>query len=270
MIEPYYQEPGIQIYHGDCQELLPEMPSFDLVITSPPYNLGNSPWPHLGHWKPGDSPGGKSKWRNGSDASNGIQYQSHQDTMPWAQYVQWQQDILLAIWDQLPDYGAIFYNHKCRVIGGRLWTPLELIPSRMIPRQIITWARPGGMNFNPTAFVPTQEWILWLAKPDCRLKSKAVSGLGDVWWMAPDSNPHPAPFPLALPSRILEATKSRVVLDLFMGSGTTLVAAKNIGRSAVGIDNDESCCELAANRLRQTVLHFDPEPLTQEALTFDD
>lgn len=253
-VKPYYEQSGVTIYHGDCRDVLPTLPAFGLVVTSPPYNLGGEPWPRLGNWKPGDSAGGRSKWKNGSDAGAGIQYGAHDDAMPWDDYVSSQQTALSLLWDRLTDDGAIFYNHKPRVIGAKLWTPLELVPADVTIRQIVIWARPGGLNYNPTAFVPTHEWILLLAKPAFRLKSKGVSGLGDVWEMAPDRNEHPAPFPLALPMRALDATQPGPVLDPFMGSGTTLVAAKTVGRRSVGIEIDERYCEIAAKRLQQEAL----------------
>lgn len=257
-IKPYYCEDGITIYCGDCLEVLNGIPEIEAVITSRPYNLGGEPWPHLGNWKPGDAAGGRSKWRNGSDAGNGIQYDDHEDAMPWSDYVLWQRLILLSLWKRLSNDGAIFYNHKPRVIGAKLWTPMELLPANVILRQIVIWARPGGMNFNPTAFVPTHEWIMLLAKPEFRLKSKGVSGLGDVWSMSPDSNPHPAPFPLALPAKAINAMGVGSVLDPFMGSGTTLRAAKDAGIDAIGIEKSERYCEIAARRLSQGVLDFSP------------
>ncbi len=256
MIEPYYQSGGITIYHAHNLDVLrtPAVRGIDCVITSPPYNLGSEPWPHLGNWKQGDSAGGRSKWRNGSDASSGIQYGEHTDAMPWEEYCRWQRDVLHWCWEHLPDDGAIFYNHKPRVIGARLWMPLELLPIDVIHRQTIIWSRPGGMNFNPTAFVPTHEWIMVLAKEGFRLKSRGVSGLGDVWRMSPDKNLHPAPFPLELPGKVIEAVGPTCVLDPHMGSGTTLRAAKDAGIQAIGIDTDESYCEMAAERMRQEVL----------------
>jgi modification methylase len=237
------------VFLGDCEELLPSLPVCDLIVTSPPYNLGSSPWPRLGHWKPGDSAGGKSKWKNGSDGGGGVQYGDHEDNMPWDDYVAWQHRVVRLMWDRINDCGAIFYNHKPRVIGATLWLPLELVPAGVTLRQIVVWARPGGMNFNPTAFVPTHEWIMVLAKPEFRLKSKGVSGLGDVWRMAPDSNPHPAPFPVALPERAIEATGPRVVLDPFMGSGSTGVAAVNAGVQFVGVEKDPRYFDMACERI---------------------
>lgn len=237
------------LYLGDCIDVIPHV-AFDIVVTSPPYNLGGAPWAHLEHWKPGDGgSGSKSKWRNGSDACGGVHYGRHADTMPWEEYVEWQRAIVSALWLNLPDNGAIFYNHKPRVIGGKLWLPLELLPTETVLRQIIVWARPGGMNFNPTAFVPTHEWIMLLAKKAFRLKSKGVSGLGDVWQMRPERNEHPAPFPLALPSKVMDATNPCVIFDPFMGSGTTAVAALRAGRKFIGVEIDARYFDMACARI---------------------
>jgi site-specific DNA-methyltransferase (adenine-specific) len=259
-VKPYYDQDGIQIFHGDCQEVLPSLPaaSFDLGFTSPPYNLGGEPWPHLGNWKPGDASGSgsKSKWRNGSDACNGIGYGTHHDAMPHAEYVAWQRAVLLECWRVIGDKGAIFYNHKPRVIGARLWLPLELNPDLPL-RQIVVWARSGGMNYNPTAYVPTHEWLMIFAKPDFRLRDKGASGVGDVWRVHQEANSlHPAPFPPGLPARAIETTGAATIIDPFMGSGTTLRAAKDLGRKAVGIEISEAYCEVAAKRLSQGVLSF--------------
>lgn len=79
----FYEDELVTLYRGRWEDVLPTLGHFDLIFTSPPYNLGGSPWPHLGHWKPGDGAGGKSKWRNGSDGSGGVTYTEHEDTMPW-------------------------------------------------------------------------------------------------------------------------------------------------------------------------------------------
>lgn len=126
---PDYQRDGITLYLGDCGELLPQMEpgAIGAVITSPPYNLGGRPWPHLGNWKPGQGSGGNAKWRNGCEAGAGVQYGLHKDNMNWEEYVAWQHSIIGCLWELLPGDGAIFYNHKPRVIGAKLWTPMELI-----------------------------------------------------------------------------------------------------------------------------------------------
>jgi site-specific DNA-methyltransferase (adenine-specific) len=255
-VKPFYEHAGISIYNGDCRDVIPALPPADLIFTSPPYNLGGAPWPHLGHWKPGDSPGGKSKWRNGSDGSGGVTYASHADTMPHAEYVEWQRSVLRLCWDGLSTSGAIFYNHKPRVIGGKLWLPLELNPDLPL-RQIVIWKRAGGMNFNPTAYVPTHEWIMIFARESWRLRDKSASGAGDVWSVAQRADKeHPAPFPVDLPRHAIETTKPGLILDPFAGTGTTLQAAKQLGRDAIGIEIEERYCEIAARRLEQEVLQL--------------
>lgn len=98
-------------------------------------------------------------------------------------------------------------------------------------------------------------WIVVFAKPAFRLRSKGASGVGDVWTVPQEANPdHPAPFPEALPLRALETTATTHVLDPFMGSGTTLAAAKRMGRKATGIEINERYCEIAVKRLAQEAL----------------
>lgn len=252
--KPYYVKDGVTLYCGDCLEILPQLAGIGLIFTSPPYNLGGAPWPHLGHWKPGDSPGGKSKWRNGSDGSGGVTYKSHQDTMPHDVYVKWQRSALTACWNALSDNGAIFYNHKPRVIGGRCWLPLELNPDLPL-RQIVTWTRAGGMNFNPTAYVPTCEWIMIFARTAWRLRDKSASGIGNVWYVPQKRNPdHPAPFPDDLPAKAIATTRPGIVCDPFCGQGSTLRAAMKAGREVIGIEIDEHYCELSAKSLEQNAL----------------
>lgn len=253
MTDPYYSDELVTLYLGDCLDVVPTLGLFDLVFTSPPYNLGTGPWAHLGNWKPTDGRG-TSKWDNGSKGGGGIVYDEHDDTMPWDEYVAWQQHVLTVLWAHLTEDGAIFYNHKPRLVGGHLWTPMELLPTCVSLRQIVVWARAGGLNYNPTAYVPTHEWVMILAREAWRLKSKAASGLGDVWRVPQEPSPHPAPFPVALPAGAIETTGPGSVLDPFAGSGSTLVAAKRAGVPAVGIEKSERYCEMAVDRLAQGVL----------------
>lgn len=250
---------GIVLIHADCRDVLPllEAGSVQLAVTSPPYNLGATPWPMLGHWRPGHkSSGGEGKWKRGTaNSARGVCYGTHADSMPWPEYTAWQQAVIRDMWSTLASNGAIFYNHKPRVVGERLWTPLELIPEGIPLRQIVVWDRGGGINYTVTSLVPMCEWVLVLAKPEWRLRDTAASGLGDVWRMRPaGDNPHPAAFPKALPVRAIEATDACTILDPFVGSGSTLRAAKDLGRRAIGIEIEEKYCEIAARRLEQGVL----------------
>ena len=118
-------------------------------------------------------------------------------------------------------------------------------------RQIIVWKRNGGINFNPGYFLPTYEVVYLIAKPEFRLAEKA-NALGDVWEIPQERhNAHPAPFPVELAQRCIDSTPStsRVVLDPFIGSGTTAIAASTAGRDWIGIDISEDYCKLARERI---------------------
>lgn len=268
-MQPYYEHNGITIYHADCLPLLADLPagSVDLVFTSPPYNLGNTSGggvpgkTRMGHYASTAGPhargmGGsaRGKWGGGALANG---YGTHDDNMPHAEYVAWQADVLRACWRVLAPAGAIFYNHKVRILDGQAIFPLDYVPADLRPyvRQEIIWARAGGINFSPAFYLPTHERILVIARPDWRLKSKGASGAGDVWYVPQEADPsHPAPFPLALPLRAIETTGAQTILDPFMGRGTTIRAAKDLGRTAIGIDISAQYCRLAVCRLQQEVL----------------
>lgn len=246
------------LYLGDCEKIIPQVGMVDLVFTSPPYNLGNTsgggfPYKKVGHY-PVDTKmkgrGGQGKWSSASKAGGlGNGYASYDDSMPHELYVAWQKRLVMLCWSALSDTGAIYYNHKPRVLNGIVVTPLEYLPPLPV-RQIVMWARAGGINFSPSFYCPTHEWIVVLAKENFRLRDKSASGAGDVWYVPQEANAnHPAPFPLKLPLTALETTKAGMVFDPFMGSGTTGVAAVKLGRPFVGIELDEGYFNIACDRI---------------------
>lgn len=243
---------GVELWQGDCLEVMRSMPGgvFDLVITSPPYNLGTTAGGGFADVR--KYPGMKmGKW-SGASKNGGIAYgyDTHHDSLPHEEYVAWQKDCLLEMWRLIGDSGAIFYNHKPRHFGGRLVTPFEYNPGLPV-RQVVIWARAGGINFAPTHYVPTHEWIVVFAKDGFRLKNKGASGVGDVWNIPQQSDPeHPAPFPLAIPRRIIETTGARSVLDPFAGSGTTLRAAMLERCEATGIELSPRYCDIIRRRVQ--------------------
>lgn len=241
--------------------VLPLLPPADLIFTSPPYNLGNTTgggFPdRFGHYRKSSGlagRGGAGKW-GGGDLANG--YGAHDDAMEHADYVAWQGEVLAACWSRLTDRGAIYYNHKPRVLDGGLVSPLDYVPAelRQFVRQEVIWRRSGGINFSPAFYLPMHERIVIIARRAWRLTSKGASGVGDVWEICQErDNSHPAPFPIELPARAIETTAPTLVIDPFMGSGTALRAAKDAGRRAIGIEIEERYCEVAATRMEQSVL----------------
>jgi site-specific DNA-methyltransferase (adenine-specific) len=247
-VKPYYDEGGITIYHGDCREVLPRLGLVDLVVTSPPYNMGLVPGGNgRGMYRPGAS-NKAGRFRDG--------YGIHSDALPQAQYDVWQRAVLNECWSLLDDTGAIFYNHRPRIEHGRVRLPLGLDFGGLPLRQIITWDRGTGIDVNLCQFCSAYEWLFVLAKPAFRLVDHAASGMSDMWRLGMEHREtgHPAPFPVSLPKRALKATGAEFVLDPFMGSGTTLRAAKDLGRRAIGIEIEERFCEIAVQRLAQEVL----------------
>lgn len=247
-MKPYYADGDVTLYHGDCNAVMSELPkkSVDLVFTSPPYNLGVTTG--------GGFPKSGGKWASAALADG---YAEHDDAMPFDEYVDWQRSVLWHCWSLIKPTGAIYYQHKPRVQGGVLQTPFALIPEELPVRQVIIWDRGSGMNFAPTHYVPAHEWIVVIAGPDFRLKSKGASGLTDVWRANPvTGSKHPAPFPLSLPAKAIESTGAQVVLDPFCGSGTTLRAAADAGVKGIGIELTAAYCDMAVARMAQGALDF--------------
>ncbi|MDE2635587.1 MAG: site-specific DNA-methyltransferase [Chloroflexota bacterium] len=212
--------------------------SVDVIVTSPPYNIKNSTGNGLKN-------GSGGKWPQAALIEG---YASHDDAMPHDAYVAWQRSCLSAMMRVLTESGAIFYNHKWRVQGGLLQDRADIVEGFPV-RQIIIWQRKGGINFNPGYFLPTYEVIYLIAKPGFRLAPKA-NALGDVWQIPQESNnPHPAPFPVELAQRCVNSTLGKVVLDPFIGSGTTAIAAEIAHRDWIGIDISQEYCELARQRI---------------------
>jgi modification methylase len=239
---------------GDAVTEMKKLPDgcLDLIVTSPPYNLKNS----TGN---GMKDGRGGKWANAS-LMNG--YSHHNDCMDHEDYVAWQRECLSEMFRLIKDDGAIFYNHKWRVQGGLLQDRQDIVKDFPV-RQVIIWRRKGGINFNKGYFLPTYEVIYLIAKPKFVL-AKGASAHGDVWEFQQEmKNAHPAPFPVALIERIIGSTNAQLVLDPFMGSGTTAVAAKHLGRDFVGIELSPEYVELAKSRTAQegSMLHHDTRNL---------
>lgn len=237
MLEEYINK----IINADCMDVLQKIPdnSIDLVVTSPPYNLKNS----TGN---GMKDGRGGKWSNAALIKG---YDNYDDCMPNDKYAEWQHKVLLELVRVIKDDGAIFYNHKWRVQAGLMQDRRDIVYDVPL-RQIIIWKRKGGINFNPGYFLPTYEVIYLIAKKNFKLTPRS-NHYGDVWEiMQEQRNDHPAPFPVELIDRIISSTDAKLILDPFMGSGTTAVVAAGLGRNFIGIEKSDKYCEAAKIRLK--------------------
>lgn len=254
---------GITLYCGDCREILPTLSdgSVDIAFTSPPYNLGEG-MEDKGGLRVGHA---GSKWRDGKLRAG---YGAHDDALPYPEYVAWQREILSQLWRVVS--GAVYYNHKARIVRRELRHPLTIV--NLPVRQVITWDRGAGFNCMNGAYMPVSELIVLCAKPAWSLRDKSASAIGDVWRIpAVADAEHPASFPLELPRRALETSGAQSVIDPFMGSGTTGVAAVKLGRKFIGIEIEQKYFDIACRRVSEALKQQDlfiekPKPLKQEGL----
>jgi DNA modification methylase len=224
-VRAYYEQDGITIYHGDCREILPAMGSFDLVVTDPPYSFGMA------------STAQEGKSGSWADLMNAA-----------AWYASWLAECrritanrsgaawVFNSWRSFPILARAAYEVGWGIESLLVWDK--------------QWIGPGGMR----GLRPSYELVALFAHSDFSLEDR---GLPDIWqskWSSIKPNGHPAEKPIALVSRLIRESGARNVLDPFVGSGTTLAAAKALGYTAVGIEAEERYCEIAAKRVSQGVL----------------
>ena len=229
---------------GDALSSLQKIESsvIHLGITSPPYN---------------------KKGKNKGWLVNSVVYDSSEDAMEENDYQQNQIDVLNQIYRITIPGGSFFYNHKIRWDKGSMHHPMDwLRKTKWNIKQEIVWDRMIAANIRGWRFWQTDERIYWLHKPygDNLIGEELVSKdakMTSVWRGVPErANEHPAPFPLWLPARviisILRDKTNCVVLDPYVGSGTTVVAAKLLGHRFIGIDSSEKYIHMTENRLKNS------------------
>ena len=246
------------LYLADNAEVFPLLSeaSVDIVVTSPPYNMGLVPGGNgRGMYRPGAS-NKAGRFREG--------YGLYSDALPQTEYDEWQRVCLAEMW-RVARLG-VFYNHRPRVEHGMLRRPLSDDYGRAVLRQIIIWDRGTGIDVNLRQFCTRQEWIMLFAKPDFVLRDHASSGAGDIWRLGIEHSEtgHPAPFPISLPGRAIDATGAKSVLDPFMGSGSSGVAAVRAGCRFVGVEIEPKYFTIACNRI--TAASREPDLLAHASL----
>jgi modification methylase len=255
---PYYEEPGITVYHADCRDVVNSLPKVDLVVTSPPYNQSIDSFETSGMHR-------ETRWVEKISAG-------YRDSLPEDEYQRRQRDLLNTIATILAPMGSVFYNHKLRWRDGLVLHPAVWLNGINLQlREEIIWARNGSCTLNARMFPPSDERIYWFDHGAHKWNQSAV-GWSTVWKIAQYGSfgnsririaQHPCAFPIEIPTRCIEATTDPddIVLDPFMGSGTTLVAAKQSGRKAIGIEIERNYCDLAIDRLRQEILPLFDQPI---------
>lgn len=244
------------LYLGDCLEILPTLDagSVDITVSSPPYNM-----------IPKTSPSGIYAERN-RKLNKG--YESHSDDMPQDKYEEWMRNVFGEC--QRACRGLVWVNHKTKFEDKKARHPLRFLPWDL--HSEIIWDRGGSLTLNAKRYAPSHELILGFGVPhfwDRRNDTEMT-----VWRIRPETNinGHPCPFPIEIPIRCIESSCpiAGVVLDPFMGSGTTGVACIRTERKFIGIEKEPKYLDIACKRierewqLKKSELPFEKSPIEKQ------
>jgi DNA modification methylase len=208
-MKPYYENGSITIYHGDCREILPTLPKVDLVLTDPPYGVG---------LRNGDVDGHRSRrWdRIEGDSDQAI--------------------------------GSQILEELCGVPTIAFASPWLPWPGKW--RNLIVWDKGGAVGGGgDIATCLKRSWELIQVRDNAPLQGPRDESVWRFPMIPADTALHIAQKPVALLVALIEKFGGRTILDPFLGSGTTLVACKRLGRRGIGIEIEEKYCEIAARRL---------------------
>ena len=241
MMPPYYQENGIEIYNGDCLEVFKQISdeSVDFVLTDPPYNISQ-----------------KKKifrdYRNGNNADINMdfgEWDYNFDPIPF----------LTECKRVLNKYGSIIVWTSEQLYGEyRRW-----FAEHMYPKQLLVWVKTNPLpQFRLVGYRQATELLFWALKnkntkdnPNFRFQTQ--SEMTNVFY-APivggkERTEHPTQKPLSITRKLIKihCREGGIILDPFAGSGTTLVAAKELGRRAIGIEINKDYCDIAIKRIKE-------------------
>ena len=216
---PYYQDDLVTLYFGDCLEHLGLLDQADVMVTDPPY--GTQPnSDKVGYGRRVQESGFRGQ-RIANDVTSDVR------------------DTVLEMWGERP---VIAFG-----------SPRFPDPPGNWDHRLVWDKREPGLNGGPwrytheTIFVRGDGWVRTSASAFSIISVPSGNG-------SPEKRDHVHAKPVALMERLIAAAPPGVIVDPFAGSGSTLRAAKNLGRRAIGFEIEERYCEIAARRLAQEVL----------------
>ena len=221
MNAPYYEDEWVTLYHGDCREVTAWLDA-DVLVTDPPYGRA---------WKQGDT---KTARGGRSDKHDGI---VHDETTE-------ERDAALAMWGDRP---ALAFGDLT-------------LPPPTGTKLTLVYDKGGDAGFTGAVggYRRNVEGIYLLGAHGSELggRSAVISTSVSAGGNLARTTGHPHTKPQDVLTVLLEHCPPGTIADPFAGSGSTLVAAKRLGRKAIGVELDERYCEITAKRLAQGVLDF--------------
>lgn len=236
---PYYEHAGITIYHGDCREVLTNLGVSDLVLTDPPYQFEESGGGFYGQWESGSHNGAHDprKYLNELRDLNCV------DCEP---------STFLPL---LRAPSVVVFCNKTLIVEYLLWAK-----QKQLLYDVHVLSKSNPIPAKNSHFLHDLEYLILFREPRSYFDSSGPLAMYRKLFETNCGNRsyHPAEKPVDLLLKYVQilCPPDGIVLDPFMGSGSTLVAAKNLGRRAVGIEIEEKYCERAAKRLSQEVMSF--------------
>ena len=227
MLSPYYDHNGITIYHGDCREILPKLEPVDLLLTDPPYAIGHVDGA-------------------GFSANSGTFYQSEE---------------LGAMLDfDLTEYAALLSASADQIVAFHsrdlIRDYADFILREFGRYDLHVWHKTNAIPFVNNMWISDLEYIAvgYRSKQHAKVPSGMKSKVYSSGILTGDGKVHPTQKPLGLILKYLTVLNPATVVDPFMGAGTTLVGAKQLGIRAVGIEVNQTYCDHAVQRLAQEVM----------------
>lgn len=224
MTAPYYADDLVTLYHGDCLEVT-EWLAADVLVTDPPYGIG---------W---DRPAVFTDAR-GSGVQPGIANDDSTEI----------RDRVLELWAPRP--ALVFGSLRAEYPHG--WRRMLAFEKAATGAGVIGVRLPWLNSWEPIFVLG--DWPQQVPTRSAVVRTRWKSASGYRGYATETGHPHTKP--LDVMEALIEACPPGPVADPFTGSGSTLIAARNLGRRAVGVELEERYCEVAARRLSQGVLDF--------------